>query len=113
MEEWRKAIRQVFLAWHFNTPHRPKFDPRSSSICLTGRVSSILGLYQESNDDVANSLCLVAGLYDVAHFSNRDLANCKLVVKLGANQKGLTQIVDFLEKDIYPILPYTQEVVPK
>ncbi|OAO15852.1 hypothetical protein AV274_2434 [Blastocystis sp. ATCC 50177/Nand II] len=99
VEEWRKAIRQVFLAWHFNTPHRPKFDPRSSSICL----------YQESNGDVANSLCFVAGLYDVAHFSNRDLANCKLVVKLGANQKGLTQIVDFLEKDIYPILPYTQE----
>ena len=113
MEEWRKAIRQVFLAWHFNTPHRPKFDPRSSAICLVNRVSSILGLYQESNGDVANSLCFVAGLYDVAHFSNRDLANCKLVVKLGANQKGLTQIVDFLEKDIYPILPYTQEVVLK
>ena len=49
----------------------------------------------------------------MAHFSNRDLANCKLVVKLGANQKGLTQIVDFLEKDIYPILPYTQEVMLK
>ena len=76
-------------------------------------ISFILGLYQESNGDVANSLCFVAGLYDVAHFSNRDLANCRLVVKLGANKKGLNQIVDFLEKDIYPILPYSQEVTVK
>lgn len=33
IEEWRKAVKQVFIAWHYNTPHRPKYDPRTSSIC--------------------------------------------------------------------------------
>ena len=51
-------------------------------------------------------------LYDLKTFSPKDLTSTKIVVKTGSNTIGMKQIVDYLEKDVYPILPYEIIVIP-
>ena len=64
------------------------------------------------NGDVGNALQVVATLYDLKTFSPKDLTNTKIVVKTGSNTIGMKQIIDYLEKDVYPILPYEIIVIP-
>ena len=63
------------------------------------------------NGDVGNALQVVATLYDLKTFSPKDLTNTKIVVKTGSNTIGRKQIIDYLEKDVYPILPYEINVI--
>ena len=56
------------------------------------------------NGDVGNALQVVATLYDLKTFSPKDLTSTKIVVKTGSNTIGMKQIVDYLEKDVYPII---------
>ena len=69
-----------------------------------------VGVYTGDNDDVGSCLQVLATFYDLKGISSQDLNNVNIVVKTGANKISLQQVIDFLDNDLYPILPYEIDV---
>lgn len=67
-------------------------------------------MYTGDMEDVGSCMQLLATCYDLKAISVQDLTNTKIIVKTASNVQSFNQLVDFLENELYPVLPYEVDV---
>lgn len=111
--QMRRALRQVFWNWYYNRSYCPKFEPKANAICRRGEGGRCIGTYVGDDRIVGNVLLMLGTMYDLKYFAEKDLTNTKMLIKTGLNEKAMKELTQFLEEEMYPILPYRVEVGEK